>query len=59
MNACATNLDKIGVLEDKIKWYNNMIKEEMLLNKDGSIKVETKYKPIRDNQEKKRAWSQP
>ena len=59
MNACAANLDKIGVLEDKIKWYNNMIKEEMLLNKDGSIKVETKYKPIRDNQEKKRAWSQP
>ena len=59
MNTCATNLDKIGALEDKIKWYNNMIKEEMLLNKVGSRKVETKYKPIRGNQEKKRAWSQP
>ena len=53
INACAANLDKIGILEDKIKWYNNMIKEEMLLNKDGSRKVETKYKPLRDNQGKR------
>ena len=53
MNTCATNLDKICALEDKIKWYNNMIKEEMLLNKVGSRKVETKYKPIRDNHGKR------
>jgi len=30
-----------------------MIREEMFLNKDGSRKVETKYKPIRDNHGKR------
>jgi len=53
INACATNLDKIGILENKVKLLNNMIREEMFVNKDGSRKVETKYKPMINNQGKK------
>ena len=53
MNVCATNLAKIGVLENQVKQYAKVMKEEMFWYKDGTRTIETEYLPLSKNHGKR------
>ena len=52
IDACATNLERIGMLEEQIRRFKLVVREEMFSNNDGSSMVETKFKPIRSHKGK-------
>ena len=46
MDTCATNLDKVGKLENEVKLLKTLLSDEMLTKEDGTKKEVTKFKPL-------------
>ena len=53
MNACATNLDKVGKLENEVKLLKALLSDELITKKDGTKKEVTKFKPLWNNKSKR------
>src|SRR6266508_1158406 len=53
MDACATNLDKLGKLEKEMKLLKILLKDEMLTKDDGLKKDVTKFKLLWNNKSRK------
>src|SRR5438128_6143322 len=49
MDICATNLDKVGKLENEVKLLKTLLSDEMLTKEDGTKKEVTKFKTLLNN----------
>src|SRR6266498_3100221 len=59
MDTCPTNLAKLGELEKEVKLLKTILRDEMLINKDGTMKDVTTFKPLRNNKSKKALGHNP
>ena len=59
MDICSTNLASLGKLENEVKLLKIVLKDEMLTNKDGSMKEVTEFKPLRNNKSRKALGHNP
>src|SRR6266498_1029371 len=59
MDTCATNLDKVGKLENEVKLLKTLLSDEMLTKEDGTKKEVTKFKPSWNNKSKRALGHNP
>ena len=59
MNACATNLDMVGKLENEVKLLKALLSDELITKKDGTKKEVTKFKPLWNNKSKRALGHNP
>src|SRR6266540_1360078 len=59
MDICATNLDKVGKLENEVKLLKTLLSDELITKKNGTKKEVTKFKPLWNNKSKRALGHNP
>src|SRR5438105_15064185 len=59
MDTCATNLDKVGKLENEVKLLKTLLSDNMLTKEDGTKKEVIKFKPLWNNKSKRALGHNP